>query len=112
MFKEIVRNYTLQQLDTPFDVLQNVIMVAFGGKKPEEITAYVNRTRSFLENREYSKISTDYINIFCATESIKPAIYYLKEQYGEVISACKNVKMQKEVSDFFISIHYCPIKVG
>ncbi|MGN1242540.1 MAG: hypothetical protein ACI4T7_08695, partial [Alloprevotella sp.] len=41
---------------------------------------------------------------YCATGSIKPAIYYLKEQYGEVISACKNEKMQKEVSDFFISI--------
>lgn len=104
MFKEIVRNYTLQQLDTSFVVLQ---LFAFGGK-PEEITAYVNRTRSFLENREYSKISTDYNNIwldpFSATESIIPAIYYLKEQYGEVISACKNEEMQKEVSDFFISI--------
>lgn len=109
MFKEIVRNYTLQQLDTSFFVLQNVMpLFAFGGKKPEEITAYVNRTRSFLENREYSKISTDHNNIwlnpYCATGSIKPAIYYLKEQYGEVISACKNEKMQKEVSDFFISI--------
>lgn len=105
MFKEIVRNYTLQQLDTSFFVLK---LFAFGGKKPEEITAYVNRTRSFLENREYSKISTDDNNIwldpFSATESIIPAIYYLKEQYGEVISACKNEKMQKEVSDFFISI--------
>lgn len=106
MFKEIVRNYTLQQLDTSFVVLQNVIMSV--GDKPEEIIAYVNRTRSFLENREYSKISIDYNNIwlnpFSATESIIPAIYYLKEQYGEVISACKNEKMQKEVSDFFISI--------
>ena len=105
MFKEIVRNYTLQQLDTPFFVLQ---LFAFRGKKPEEITAYVNRTRSFLENREYSKISIDYkhvwLNPFSATESIIPAMYYLKEQYGEVISACKNEKMQKEVSDFFISI--------
>lgn len=106
MFKEIVRNYTLQQLDTSFVVLQNVIMI--GGGKPEEIIAYVNRTRSFLENREYSKISIDYkhvwLNPFSATESIIPAMYYLKEQYGEVISACKNEKMQKEVSDFFISI--------
>lgn len=106
MFKEIVRNYTLQQLDTSFVVLQNVIMI--GGDKPEEIIAYVNRTRSFLENREYSKISIDYkhvwLNPFSATESIIPAMYYLKEQYGEVISACKNEKMQKEVSDFFISI--------
>lgn len=106
MFKEIVRNYTLQQLDTSFVVSQ---LFAFGVKKPEEITASVkNRIRSFLENREYSKISTDYNNIwldpYCATESIKPAIYYLKEQYGEVISACKNEEMQKEVSDFFISI--------
>ena len=106
MFKEIVRNYTLQQLDTSFFVLQ---LFAFGVKKPEEITAYVkNRIRSFLENREYSKISTDYnniwLNLYCATGSIKPAIYYLKEQYGEVISACKNEEMQKEVSDFFISI--------
>ncbi len=106
MFKEIVRNYTLQKLDTSFVVLQNVIMI--GGDKPEEIIAYVNRTRSFLENREYSKISIDYkhvwLNPFSATESIIPAMYYLKEQYGEVISACKNEKMQKEVSDFFISI--------
>lgn len=106
MFKEIVRNYTLQQLDTSFFVSQ---LFAFGAKKPEEITAYVkNRIRSFLENREYSKISTDYNDIwldpFSATESIIPAIYYLKEQYGEVISACKNEEMQKEVSDFFISI--------
>lgn len=105
MFKEIVRNYTLQQLEKSFSFLQNVMpLFAFGGEKPEEITAYVNRTRSFLENREYSKISTDYnniwLNLYCATGSI----YYLKEQYGEVISACKNEKMQKEVSDFFISI--------
>lgn len=80
MFKEIVRNYTLQQLDTSFVVLQNVIMI--GGDKPEEIIAYVNRTRSFLENREYSKISIDYkhvwLNPFSATESIIPAMYYLK----------------------------------
>lgn len=108
MFKEIVRNYTLQQLEESFSFLQIVALCIFEGMKQEEITAYVNRTRSFLENREYSKISTDDNNIwldpYCATESIKPAIYYLKEQYGEVISACKNEKMQKEVSDFFISI--------
>lgn len=109
MFKEIVRNYALQQLDASFFVLQNVMpLLPLGGKKREDITAYVNRTRSFLENREYSKMGADYndiwLNPYRATGSLKPAICYLKGQYGEVISACKNEEMEKEVTDFFISI--------
>ena len=62
MFKEIVRNYTLQQLDTSLLDTSFVVLHMFASS--EEITAYVNRTRSFLENREYSKISTDNIP-FC-----------------------------------------------
>lgn len=59
MFKEIVRNYALQQLDASFFVLQNVMpLFPLGGKKRENITAYVKRTRLFLENREYSKMSS------------------------------------------------------
>ena len=58
MFKEIVRNYALQQLDLSSFVLQS-IPLCFGKSKAIEATEHVKMTRSSLENREYTKISTE-----------------------------------------------------
>ena len=101
MFKEIVRNYALQQLDLSSFVLQS-IPLCFGKSKAIEATEHVKMTRSSLENREYTKISTE--NNIWLTKSLRLAIFYLREQYGEVITTCQSDELDKDIADFFVSI--------
>lgn len=101
MFKEIVRNYALQQLDFSSFVIQ-INPLLLGKNKAIEATEHVKMTRSSLENREYTKISCE--NNTWLTVSLRLAIFYLREQYGEVITACQSGKLDKDIADFFVSI--------
>ena len=101
MFKEIVRNYALQQLDFSSFVIQ-INPLLLGKNKAIEATEHVKMTRSSLENREYTKISCE--NNTWLTVSLRLAIFYLREQYGEVITTCQSDELDKDIADFFVSI--------
>lgn len=102
MFKEIVREYALENL---VDAFIPVLAFQFCLSKEQinNVTPeWIKEAQSHLHNKEYDKI------IFkekcaCGDYTVMAAILYLQERYNDLISLSKNQVMDKSVEEFLLS---------